>query len=68
MYQAVVTTLRETQALVDRLHAEVETQIEQRRAAERASRDRASAAIEALADLHRLSVPLAILGETVHSA
>ncbi len=48
-YTNAHSTLRYTQAMVDLLQAKLDEQIEVRRSADRASRDRLSAALESLA-------------------
>ncbi len=59
---------RNAQAEVDRLQAEVDDAIDQRRTLDRASRDRASAAIEQLALLSNERVPLSLAADLTHAA
>ncbi len=47
-YLGIRHTLRHWQAEVDRLHAQVDDEIDERRRADRASRDRLSTALEAV--------------------
>jgi hypothetical protein len=67
-HAAALTLLRQAQAEVDRLQAEVDDAIDQRRKLDRASRDRASAAIETLALLPTERVPLALVADTTRLA
>ncbi len=63
-----LTLLRQAQAEVDRLQAEVDDAIDERRTLDRASRDRASAAIEQLALLSNERMPLSLAGDIAHTA
>ena len=63
-YCAALAAFREAQAEVDRVQADVDDAIDQRRKLDRASRDRASAAIEALALLPAERVPPALIDPT----
>lgn len=63
-YCAALAALREAQAEVDRMQADVDDAIDQRRKLDRQSRDRASAALEALALLPAERVPLALIDTT----
>ncbi|HEY0607768.1 MAG TPA: hypothetical protein VGD58_32940 [Herpetosiphonaceae bacterium] len=63
-YCAALAALREAQAEVDRMQADVDDAIDQRRKLDRQSRDRASAALEALALLPPDRVPLALVDTT----
>ena len=63
-YCAALAAFREAQAEVDRVQADVDDAIDQRRKLDRQSRDRASAALEALALLPAERVPLALVDPT----
>ena len=67
-YTEGLTLLRQAQADVDRLQADVDDAIDQRRKLDRASRDRASAAIETLALLPAERVPLSLVEDTTRIA
>jgi hypothetical protein len=67
-YCAALAAFREGQAEVDRMQAEVDDAIDQRRKLDRVSRDRASAAIEALALLPNERVPLTLVADTARIA
>lgn len=67
-YTESLMWVRNAQAEVDRLQAEVDDLIDQRRKLDRASRDRASAAIEQLALLSAERVPLSLAAELTHAA
>jgi hypothetical protein len=67
-YTESLMWLRAAQAEVDRLQAEIDDLIDQRRTLDRESRDRASAAIEQLALLSDARVPLSLVGELPHAA
>ena len=66
-YLHVLSRLREAQARVDQAQGLLEDAIDARRAEDRASRDRASAAIERLAERSGPSMPLAVAGDLVHA-
>lgn len=63
-YHAASTALRRCQATVDHLQADVDDQIDERRKADRASRDRYSAALERMS-IHGGDSPDAALCELV---
>ena len=67
-YRESLTVLRQAQATVDRLQAEVDDAIDQRRKLDRDSRDRASDAIAQLALLSAERVPLSLAAELTHAA
>ena len=67
-YCAALAAFREAQAEVDRVQADVDDAIDQRRKFDRASRDRASAAIEALALLPAERVPLSLAADLTRAA
>jgi hypothetical protein len=67
-YTESLRVLRQAQAAADRWQAEVDDAIDQRRTLDRASRDRASAAIEQLALLSNERVPLSMAAEIAHAA
>ncbi len=67
-HAAALTLLRQAQAEADRLQAEVDDAIDQRRKLDRASRDRASAAIETLALLPAERAPLALVADPARLA
>lgn len=67
-YTESLMWFRNAQAEVDRLQAEVDDAIDQRRKLDRASRDRASAAIEQLALLSNERVPLSLAADLTHAA
>ena len=67
-YTESLTVLRQAQAKVDRLQAEVDDTIDQRRTLDRASRDRASAAIEQLALMNQERVPLRMAADIATAA
>lgn len=67
-YCAALAAFREAQAEVDRVQAEVDDAIDRRRKLDRQSRDRASAAIEALALLSAERVPLTLVADTARIA
>ncbi len=66
-YLNTLSQLREAQARVDRAQALLDDAIDASSAEDRLSRDRASAAIERLAESKGPSVPLAVAGEIVQS-
>ncbi len=67
-YTEALQRLRQAQAEVDRLQAEVDDMIDERRTLDRASRDRASAAIEALALLPAERMPLTLIADPTRIA
>jgi hypothetical protein len=67
-YTESLMWLRHAQAEVDRLQAEVDDLIDERRKLDRASRDRASAAIEQLALMSQERVPLSLAPDLTHAA
>ena len=67
-YTESLMWVRHAQAEVDRLQAEVDDLIDQRRKLDRDSRDRASAAIEQLALLNQERVPLSLAAEIATAA
>ena len=66
-YPHTLSRLREAQARVDHAQALLGDAIDARRVEDRLSRDRASAAIERLAESKGPSAPLAIAGEIVQT-